>query len=149
MSGAYDIHFQLQPDTVQGYGRLFSFAYSTAKGVRGFQKTINQWLKCLLTRRGSDVADKNYGTDFPNIFDSNVVSVSDTTERLTLALDDATTQILAFQRTQSSVDLTDDERLANASILGIVPLDASSYTVYVLLRSVLNQDVKIVLPTIH
>ena len=146
-TSAFDIHFQLRSAADSNGETLFTFAFQSAKGVRGFQKTINQWLKCLLTQRGSDITSKGYGTAFPDLFTGNTFSVSDVEERVVLAVDDATQQILAFQRGQSSTDLPAEERLSSASVVSVAQTAPSAYTVYVVLKNSLNQSVKYALPT--
>lgn len=148
MPSAFDIHFQLQSDLSQGREAVFTFAYTSAVGVRGFQKTINQWMKCLLTPKGTDPVDRTYGTDFADLLTSNTFSATDVVERATLAIDDCNAQVLAFQKTQTVAALPNEERLASASILSVEETDTSAFAVYVLLKNVLNQGVQYVLPTL-
>lgn len=144
---AFDIHFELQPASDQGGQRLFTFAYASAKGVRGFQKTINQWVKCLLTLKGSDPSAKEYGTFFSELFTANTFSLSDVEERVTIAIDDATDQTKAYQRLQPTTQLSDDERLSSATVVRLEQTGPTDYRVYVVLKNILNEDVRYVLPT--
>lgn len=147
MSSAFDVHFQIRTAADSNGEKLFTFAYASAKGVRGFQKTINQWLKCLLTPKGSDITAKTYGTAFADLLGTNTFSTSDVSERVVLAVEDATAQILAYQRAQSAASLPNEERLASASVALIEQTSTTGYTVYVVLKNVLNQGVKYALPT--
>lgn len=147
MASAFDIHFQIRTAADSNGEKLFTFAYASAKGVRGFQKTVNQWLKCLLTPKGSDISARDYGTDFPDLIGTNTFNSSDVSERVLLAVEDATSQVLAFQRAQSAVSLPNEERLASASVARVEQSSVTEYTVYVVLKNVLNQGVKYALPT--
>lgn len=147
MASAFDIHFELRPAADSNGQRLFTFAYASARGVRGFQKTINQWVKCLFTPKGSDIADREYGTFFSDLIGGNFSSTEDVAERVLIAVEDATTQVLTFQRAQTLDELPREERLAAASVFSVTQTGATEFTVYVLLTNALNQGVKFALPT--
>lgn len=145
MASAFDIHFQL--GTSGSSERQFTFGFASAAGVRGFQKTINQWLKCLMTQQGSDPRAKRYGTQFPGLIGSNTFGPGDVSERVTMAVQDATAQILAIQRAMPAAELPDDERLASGTVYQIQQTGPTDYAVYVVLRNVQNQGINVLLPT--
>ena len=147
MPGAYDIYYGVVPDSQVNGVRVFTFTYASAKGISGFQKTVNQWTKCLMTKRGSVISNPSYGTLFADLFNSNTFNVSDVRDRVLVAVEDATAQMRGFQRLQTSTVLTNDEKLATGTLLGVSQLDPSAYTVYVQLTSVLNQSVQLTLPS--
>lgn len=131
----YDIHFQLVPEAEQPYsaGKVFTFGFTSAVGVRGPQKLVNRWLKCLLTAKGSDPLRPNYGTGYSDLFGSNVSRYQDFLDAVALAVNDCNGQLQAIDRAQFPPD---DERLASATIASIVPRGSDGYDVYVYIRNV-------------
>jgi len=140
----FDIHFQLRAATDQR-DALFTFFYASARGVRGFQKTVNQWVKCLLTRRGSDVTAKSYGTALPDIIGSNISSAEELNEFLVIAVQEATEQLRRAQFLDAA-NTPDEERLASAAVTSF-EVSETGYVAYIELKSVLNQNVVFALPT--
>lgn len=139
----YDIHFQLVPAEEQTGGRYFTFGFESAVGVRGPQKLINRWLKCLLTPKGSDPSDKAYGTGFYGLLGSNITTQQDVVDALTLFIEDCNTQMRAMDRQRLAAD---DERLQSATLTRVVQIDESGYEAYVLIRNTANQSLTVQLP---
>jgi len=142
----YDMHFQLVPseEQVSANGRVFTFGFTSAVGVKGPQKLINRWMKCLFTLKGTDLLDKAYGTGFPEIIGSNVSRLSDFTDAMTLFIDDCNSQIKAFDLAQFPPD---DERLDTAIITSIVPRGADGYDTYVSIKNVAGTVLTALVPT--
>lgn len=131
----YDMHFQLVPAAEQesANGRVFTFGFASAVGVKGPQKLINRWLKCLLTLKGTDVLDSTYGTGFAALLGSNISDQQDFIDAATLFINDCTEQIIAFDQAQFPPT---DERLASASISSVVARDGEGFDLYVTLKNV-------------
>jgi hypothetical protein len=142
----YDIHFQLVPQAEQVYanGRVYTFGYESAVGVKGPQKLINRWLKCLFTLKGSDLLNRAYGTGFPEIIGSNISRRQDFIDAMSLFIDDCNEQIRAFDLAQFPPD---DERLASAVLTSVVPRGADGYDVYVTLKNVAGALLTVQVPT--
>lgn len=142
----YDIHFQLVPEAeqVSANGRVFTFGFASAKGVKGPQKLVNRWLKCLFTLKGTDLLDDAYGTGFPEIIGSNVDRQQDFVDAMTLFIDDCNGQIIAFDLAQFPPD---DERLGSATLTSIVPRGVDGYDVYVTLKNVAGELLTVLIPT--
>lgn len=142
----YDIHFQTAPEEEQIYanGRVFTFGYASAIGVKGPQKLINRWLKCLFTLKGSDLLDKAYGTGFPEIIGSNISRRQDFVDAMSLFIDDCNEQIRNFDLAQFPPE---DERLSSAVLTSVVSRGADGYDVYVTLKNVAGALLTVQVPT--
>lgn len=142
----YDIHFQLIPnaDQVSANGRVFTFGFTSAVGVKGPQKLINRWMKCLFTLKGTDLLDDTYGTGFPEIIGSNVNRQQDFVDAMTLFIDDCNAQLIAFDLAQFPPD---NERLGSAVLTSVVPRGADGYDVYVTIKNVAGELLTAMIPT--
>jgi hypothetical protein len=135
MATTYDVHFQIvaEEEQVAANGRVYSFGYTSAVGVKGPQKLANRWLKCFCTLKGSDLRNASYGTGFPEIIGSNISQRRDFTDAMALYIDDCNTQIKAFDLAQFPPD---NERLASAVLTSVVPRGADGYDVYVTIKNI-------------
>jgi hypothetical protein len=142
----YDIHFQIVPEEEQvtANGRVFTFGYASAVGVKGAQKLVNRWLKCFCTLKGTDLLDVTYGTGFPDILGSNVSRQQDFTDAMVLFVNDCNKQIIAFDLAQFPPD---DERLASAVLTNVTPRGADGYDVYVTLKNIAGTLLTVQVPT--
>lgn len=145
MATTYDIHFQLIPPDEQGGGKLFTFGFVSAVGVRGPQKLINRWLKCLMTPKGTDPYDLNYGTGFPNLIGSNISAIQDAIDALALFVEDCNSQVFAMDRRAFPPD---NERLLSATLAKTIALGEDGFAAYVNLRNVAGETLPVMLPTI-
>lgn len=147
MATTFDIHFQLINTAAeqQSSGKLFTFGFLTAVGVRGPQKLVNRWIKCLLTPLGSDPFNKFYGTNFSSLFGSNITGEQDIQDAVALFIDECNDQIRAMDRLNFP---TDDERLQSASLTQIIELGDDGFDIYVNIRNVAGQVLTLQLPTI-
>lgn len=113
----YDIHFESLP---RGESRGFEFltfgAYPQAVGIKGIQKLVNRVLKCLLTIKGSDISDVEYGTNLMQAFIGNV-DPSTIAELATIAIQDVERKIREYDGQKASPT---DERLAGIEIEDII-----------------------------
>ena len=143
---SYDIHFQVIPeeDQLTAGGRVFSFGFTSAIGVRGPQKLMNRWIKCLFTLRGSDLLSPEYGTGFPDLIGSNISQQRDFEDAVALFISDCSAQIAALDQAQSPPA---NERLDSAVLTAVVPRGAVGYDVYVTLKNVAGQLIPLILPT--
>lgn len=146
MPTSYDVHFQQVPAAEQetSSGRVFTFGYASAVGVKGPQKLINRWLKCLFTLKGSDLLDKAYGTGFPELIGSNISRRQDFVDAMALFIDDCNEQIRAFDLTQFPPE---EERLASATLTSVVERGADGYAVYVTLKNGAGTVLTVQVPT--
>jgi hypothetical protein len=142
----YDIHFQIVPEGEQAVsaGRVFSFGYVSALGVRGPQKLVNRWLKCFFTPRGSDPILTQYGTGFADLIGSNVSRYQDFVDAVTLFVKDCNTQLTAIDRVST---IPDDERLESAVITSVVPRGADGYDVYITIKNIAGGTITVQVPT--
>lgn len=113
----YDIHVQGLPETPEHGFKCMSFIYEAPLKVSGFQALINRWVKTLMTPRGSDLLDKQFGTDFGNLIGANFSAnnyklVQDT---VNMAVSDANKQV---SRQDSDGFFDASEQLASAEVVG-------------------------------
>ncbi len=111
---AYDIYIQPVPvDDATGL-KVITFGYAGSLKVTGFYALIDRWLKTLMTSKGSDPLDKNYGTRFTYMFGGNVQDDSYLRDTVTLTIADANEQV-KVQDIESF--RPDNERLSDAVLL--------------------------------
>lgn len=143
---SYDIHFQMVPTADQdGSGKVFTFGFVSAVGVRGPQKLFNRWVKCLLTTKGTDPLNKQYGTIFSSLIGSNITSDSDVMDATVIAIEDCNDQIHALDLTNFPPD---NEKLQSASLYRIVPLNEDGYDIYIQIKNVAGQVLTMQLPAV-
>lgn len=142
----YDIHFQLLPEEEQlyGNGKIFSFGYTSAIGVKGPQKLVNRWIKCLLTLKGSDLLRPAYGTGFSNLWGSNISNQRDFSDAIILFVEDCNAQMRALDNRQGPPA---NERLASAVVTAIIPRNGDGFDVYVTLKNTAGELISLLLPT--
>lgn len=115
MAKRYDIHIQTLPEATQrSTFKFMSFGYQETLGVVGFQMLINQWLKCMLTPRGSDPTNLDYGSDFIKAVGSNL-SVAEAQDLTLLSIGHTNEYIAGVQRLDNT--LTATERLGSATLV--------------------------------
>lgn len=142
---SYDIHYQIvDPDVQVVENKLFTFAFTSAVAVQGPQKLVNRWLKCLLTPKGSDLSDVNYGTSFPDMLGANFYELDDILDTAALAIEDCNEQLVEKDRLGG---LPADERLGSATIREARLVSKDRVDLWVLLRSASNQTLTVQLPT--
>lgn len=102
---------------------------SVSYKVAGIVKISNMFTKLLLTKKGTNVLNKQEGTYFSNIFNSNMYDGEAIFSKIQDAVDDAVDQIMQTQAirgaplseklvsaTISSFTLTDDNRNFDVSV---------------------------------
>ena len=143
---SYDIHFQIIPESEQinANSRVFSFGFKSAVGIKGPQRLINRWLKCLFTTKGTDLFNATYGTGFTGIFGSNISERRDFVDMVSIFINDCSEQITALDNENFPPD---DERLDSAVLTSVVPRGNDGYDVYVNLKNVAGTVVTVLLPT--
>ena len=146
MATTYDVHFQIvaAEEQVAANGKVYSFGFTSAVGVKGPQKLANRWLKCFCTLKGSDLRNAKYGTEFPEIIGSNISQRQDFTDAMALYIDDCSAQIQAFDLAQFPPD---NERLASAVLTSVVPRGADGYDVYVTIKNIAGTLLTVQVPT--
>lgn len=141
----YDIHFQLLDPKIQARtGKYLGFGYKSAVGVQGPQKLINRWLMCLMTPKGSDPREPNFGTGFMTLIGSSISNVKDAVDLAALAVEDCNQQI----READAVRLSpSDERLESAAITRYEPHPSGAgFEIYVTIRNAAGAVMPIPLP---
>lgn len=141
----YDIHFMLDPaaEQIGAGGRVYTFLYARALGVKGPQKLVNRWVKCFLTEKGSDLLNPSYGTGFPALLGSNVSRQQDFTDAVAVAMADCNTQITAYD-TLNLPPL--DERLSAALLTSVSARSDDGYDVYITIKNQAGSTTGIIIP---
>lgn len=142
----YDIYFQIIPEEQQsGVSKFFTFGFKSAVGIRGPQKLINRWLKCLMTPKGSDPFDPNIGTGFPGLIGSNIYNFQDLTDAVVLFIEDCNEQILTWDKLYLPPD---DERLLSATLVRLEPRNTDGFDAWVQIQNVAGTVVTLTLPSL-
>ena len=141
----YDIHFEVLPPDQQRQGKPFSFVYARAAGVKGAQKLVNRWLKCFLTKKGSDPISPSYGTGFSGLFGTNIGDLRALKGSIELFIDDCNTQIRALDIKNRPPA---DEKLASAALASLTPTGDSGIEVYIHIRNTAGTLATVALPSI-
>lgn len=146
MATTYDVHFQMvsTQEQLSANGKVFTFGYTSAVGVKGPQKLANRWLKCFCTLKGSDLLAPEYGTIFPEIIGSNISRRQDFTDAMTLYIEDCNQQIRTFDLAQFPPL---DERLASAVLTSVIPRGVDGYDVYVTIKNMAGTLLTVQVPT--
>ena len=147
MARQFDIHIQTLPEADQrDTFKFMSFGFEGGVGIKGFQLFIKQWVKCLLTQRGSDPGALDYGTNFTGLMASNV-PLLDARDVVVLAVDECNDQIQQFNR--ANVTLSPSERLASAQITDFVdkPSDPG-FEVFIEIKNQANERLTFNLPVL-
>lgn len=142
----FDIHFEGVPRSESHGIRGLTFgAYNKTLGVRGVQKMVNRFVKCMLTSLGSDLSDPDYGTALAGSFLGNV----DKGTLRTLALQSVVAAEAKVKEYDAEYALNDEERLASVRVNDIKTDEAESGVVLsVTLKNVAGVAVQILLPQI-
>jgi hypothetical protein len=114
----YDIYIDIQK-AVDTADLTFPFSFGLdEKGITsyssGFYKSVIKWCKCFLTAKGTDLSDRDYGTDIGSAVGGSINL--DYLEDLTaLAANETTEKILEYQT--ELVNATDEELITAVNIL--------------------------------
>lgn len=147
MAQRFDIHIQTLPEADQrSTFKFMSFGFVDTVGVKGFQMLLNQWLKCFLTRRGTDPTALDYGTNFSALIASEV-PLSDARDVVVLSIDQCNEQVQVFNR--RDVTLTPSERLASGQLINFVekPSDPG-FEAYIEIKNQANERLTFNLPSV-
>ena len=120
----YDVHFQpTQPGYNQGQ-KVFTFGFTAALKVTGFQSLVNRWLKIFFTPRGSDPLDLTSGTSFANMVGGNYSGYAELQSELIMSIEDTNDQIRQQDLRRMGPA---DEQLQAASIQRLSLSEAGSH----------------------
>lgn len=144
MASRYDVHYQLLPIAEQTSERVFGFGYEAAVGVRGPQKLINRWLKCLMTPQGSDPFSPTYGTGFANLIGGNIADIADVLDGVALFVQECNDQVRAFDKANFPPA---DERLQTATILSLTETGEDGFEVWVGITNAAGLQTPVLLPS--
>ena len=131
----YDTYIELLTEEQQTTLRkTYHYRFRKHIAVKGFQKLINQWVKCFLTTEGSNLSDSSYGTRVPLLIGSNITSrrnISDVVQAGITATNDT---IFLYQSDDPPDD--DTEILEDASLQGLLfSSDGTGIEIYVELKN--------------
>jgi len=141
----YDAFYNGTEEETQRLFRFFTFGFDRSVGIRGPQKLALQWLKCLMTTKGSDPTDREYGTDFPNLIGSNIRIMQDVRDVVLLCIQDCNDQIIRIQR-DTQPDL--DEILLTAVLTRFDLTDVTGFDAYVTITNAKRTAITVNLPAL-
>lgn len=141
---AYDIHYEgLAPELTKG-SRFLSFGdYEKSLGVQGVQKMVNRYVKCLLTPIGTDLSDKDYGTQLMNLFLGNL-DLTAVGQIVSMSVRNAESTIHSYDVDN---DASDDERLQGVSVENLdIDRVNKGFTLRLLLQNAEGSEVRVLVP---
>jgi hypothetical protein len=139
----YDLHFQGVPEEELTGFKFFTRGFNRTVGVRGLNKLMNLWTKVFLTPKGSDPTNLERGTDFPNLFGSNIVAMQDVRDVVILSIQDCNKQIFELQRLNPP---DTDETLKTAVLQEFTRLAADRIEVYVGISNAKDEEATVLVP---
>jgi hypothetical protein len=133
MANKFDVHFSaLSAEEQKSTFKFVGFGTASI-GVKGLQYLVNAFAKCMLTPRGSDPSDLDYGTEFTGLIGSNV-SPQDARDITVIAIDQCIEQLTRFQSMDNT--LTASERIRSAELIRFVEDEsAPGFSAYVQIRN--------------
>ena len=144
---AYDIHIEGVPEDQVRHQKFLWFGDYEDKdvlAVQGIQKMVDRFLKCILTPAGTDISDRDYGTQLTNLFLGSLDSAS-TRQMVTLAVIQAEEQIRKYDVINGAPE---DERLVSA-VIETLDIDETNHGVEltVLLQNAAGTTVRVLIPS--
>ncbi len=142
MADKFDLYYQALEDPI-GL-KMFTTGFNRSVGVRGALKMVLQWLKILMTKKGSDPTRAEYGTDFTNLIGANVRGKRDLQDVVLLSIQEANKQLTNLQR-NNQPDL--DETLKSASLVKFDSDDTGpGFDAYVTFTNLADKEITLRLP---
>jgi len=140
----FDIHYEGKPlDQVVGIRAITFGDYPRALGVKGIQKLVDRYMKALLTPKGTDLSDPEYGTHLAAALGNNV-DPGTLSQLASRAVADAEGIIRAYD---AEYGTPDDERLFSVDLENLViDPEGNGVTLDVRLKSVEGAAARISLP---
>jgi hypothetical protein len=141
----FDIHIEGVPRDELLNEKFITFGkYPSPLAVKGIQKLVDRFLKCLITPAGTDISDPNYGTQLVSLFLGNFDAPS-MRQMIRLAVINAEDQIRRYDVINGAPE---DERLASATIESLnLDESAPGFELTVLLQNTAGTTVLVLLPT--
>lgn len=139
----YDLHIT----GIEGGSALYVVGLDVNNKAESFQATMDAYMKCLLTRRGSDPFDPSYGTKFAELPGSNYGGRLDEASAITSeSVKNAEVQIKKYQNSQS---LSRTERLASATLTSFQEYGSDGFVCTIALKNQSGQKYTAILPLIE
>lgn len=141
----FDIHIESLGDAAKGHRFLTFGDYPRHVGVKGIQKLVNKVVICLFTPMGTNLMDRDYGTDLAAALTGN-------TEHDVLK-DLAQMAVSDMEDKLKELDIEyappDDERLGSVQLQDL-RIDAATRKVemWIRVRNVAGTTVKLLVPAI-
>lgn len=141
---SFDIHFEGIGPLLPASPRFLTFGdYPRTLAVRGVQKMVNKFIKCLCTPVGTDLGDRAYGTRLMSLFLGNV-SAAQARPLVVLAINEAAKTVQGYDVVNAP---DSDERLSSA-VLETFTVDEENngFTLTVLLKNAAGTTVRVRVP---
>jgi len=140
----YDIDFiNWEEAGVEGEG-LLTFG-ERSKKTTGVIKSINRFVKFLLTDLGSDPFNRGRGTEFYNIQYMGASTEDELGTFIVLQLNTALDQV---KEIQAKNNFPEDENLASVELVSIEKVSSEKARIYIKLLTESGEGAKILLPNI-
>lgn len=147
---AFDIHIEGVPVGEIVNERFLQFgAYEDRKviAVRGIQKMVDRFMKCILTPSGTDISDLEYGTQLANLFLGNLDSAG-LRQLVALSVIQAEERIIQYDTVNGAPE---EERLSSAVLESLTLQEediGSGFEMTVLLQNAAGTTVRVLIPSI-
>jgi len=144
VSKTFDIHYEgLNINQVAGIRAVTFGSYPRVLGVRGVQKMVNRYLKAILTPKGTNLSDRDYGTHLAAALGNNV-DLSTLGALSARAVTDAENKVREYD---SEYGTDDDERLARVELEGtMIDEGGPGVLLSILLENVSGVKVRMLIP---
>ena len=144
---AKDLHIQIIDPTQQRPGANFTFGFSRPIRVEGLQKLADQWLKLLLTPKGSHPWRRTEGTNFTYLLTGNAVDLDSVQTAVMEYIEDATEQMKNSQRQRPGLPLS--EVLQAVNLLQFTRIGQNSFDIWVRIVNVERSTLPVLIPYVR
>jgi len=142
---SFDIHIESLGDEAKGHRFLTFGNYPRHVGIKGIQKLVNRFIMCLFTPVGTNLSDRDYGTDLAAALTGNTEHDA-LKDLVQLAISDTEDKLKEYDVEYGPPD---NERLSVVTLQDL-SVDRSTRTIElrVRLRNVAGTTVLLLVPTI-
>lgn len=146
MASTFDTYIELLPEDSQSLQvGTYTFGFDKTIGIKGFSKLINRWAKAFLTLEGTDLSDRDYGTQFSALIGSNIRDRSDIEETVREAVSKANEILLRYQA--DNPPTSEREALSDAELVSLIfDSDGLGFEASVLITNQSGEALQLLLP---
>lgn len=144
---AKDLHIRIIDPAQQQPGENLILWFANPMRVEGLQKLANQWMKMLLTPKGSHPWRRNEGTNFTYLLTNNMVNPDVLRVSVLEYVEDATNQIKQAQRKR--LDLPASELLQTVNLLRLTQISDTAFDIWVRVINSEQSSLPVLIPYVR